>query len=49
MYLDKSRAALRIDQKGELWPLKLKAMVVPLSDDIYVTRNSWLVPNASAR
>lgn len=50
MYKDLKRGALRIDQsdKGN-WPLLLRALTIPLTDQVYYKRSSHMIPKASSK
>jgi hypothetical protein len=49
MYLKLSREAFEIDAfRGGDWPLLLRAMTIPVSDEIFSVRNFDVLPMASA-
>jgi hypothetical protein len=49
MYIRLRREAFRIDTKyGGDWPLLLRAIVIPLSDQVFTIRQDHMVPSASA-
>jgi len=49
MYIDINKLAVEIDTvRGGDWPMLMKALTCPISDDVYIKRNFDMIPAASA-